>query len=178
MKPPILQRSIPDDVVLNILGRLPVKSVIRFRCVSKSWDSSITTPYFISTHLNHNNNNNKDSHDNGYVIHMPSNPSFGGLLTTDHIRKFKKLPRTCLGKLENVTLGFAYHSENNDYKVVRISSTPLSTKEIEVYTLSSDSWRRVGVELTTDVAFGYGKFILPGLWSFALVGTYQRGWQK
>ena len=77
------------------------------------------------------------------------------------IRKFKKLPRTCLVKLENVTLGFAYHSENNDYKVVRISSTPSSTKELEVYTLSSDSWRRVGIELTTDVTFGYGKFILP-----------------
>ena len=30
-----------------------------------------------------------------------------------------------------------------------------------MYTLSSDSWRRVGVELTTDVTFGYGKFILP-----------------
>ncbi|XP_030964100.1 F-box protein At3g07870-like [Quercus lobata] len=208
MKPPILQWSIPDDVVLNILGRLPVKSVIRFRCVSKSWDSSITTPYFISTHLNHNNNNNKDSHDNGYVIHVPSHPSFwwspnnrpvctvafdctfdrisevkipfdfyskpaqlvgscNGLLCladfgsvnvnviylwNPSIIKFKKLPPTCLGKLENVTLGFAYHSENNDYKV---------TKELEVYTLSSDSWRRVGVELTTDVTFGYGKFILP-----------------
>ena len=70
---PILRlrnNHIPYDIILNILRSVPVKSVIRFRCVSKSLDSLITTPYFISAHLNHSNN--KDSHDNGYVIHMPS----------------------------------------------------------------------------------------------------------
>ena len=76
------------------------------------------------------------------------------------IKKFKKLPGTCLGKLgwfTDRTVGFAYHSENNDYKVVRIScfyfvpteSRPLP--EVEVYTLSLDSWRRVGYNLTTNV---------------------------
>ena len=42
---------LPDDIVLNILSRLPVKSLLRFRCVCKTWVSSITTPNFISTHL-------------------------------------------------------------------------------------------------------------------------------
>ena len=75
------------------------------------------------------------------------------------IRKFKKLPRTCLKNLNYATLGFAYHSQNNDYKVVRISSTswlptlPLPPSEIEVYTLSSDSWRRVGIDFTTNGVF-------------------------
>ena len=71
------------------------------------------------------------------------------------IRKFKKLPPTCLGKLNKVTLGFAYCSDNNDYKVVRTSrsSSRLSTSEIELYTLSSDSWRRVEISSTTDVMF-------------------------
>ena len=55
-------------------------------------------------------------------------------LCNPNIRKFKKLPHTCVGDLDDVTLGFAYHSENNDYKVVRISNTPLSAPEIEVYT--------------------------------------------
>ena len=52
------KEHLPHDIVLNILANLPVKSVLRFRCVSKTWDSSITTPSFISTHLNLNNNNN------------------------------------------------------------------------------------------------------------------------
>ena len=54
------------------------------------------------------------------------------------IRKFKTLPEPCLGHLKHVSLGFAYHSENNDYKDVRISSSPwmsiVSLPKIEVYT--------------------------------------------
>ncbi len=174
-QPPVL----PDGYILNILARLPVKSVIRFRCICKSWYPFITSPYFISTHLNNNNNNN-----HGYLIHMPwmwishdmdnSNRPVctvafertfdrisevnipldiptqcvnivglcNGLLCLTHyrsdgnviylwncsIRKFKRLPNTCLGQLISVSIGFAYHSENNDYKVVRISHTnPLKT---------------------------------------------------
>ena len=225
-QPQILrQRNIylPDDLVINnILTRLPVKSVMRFRGVCKSWYSSIKTSDFIDTHLS----NYKDSHDNGYVIHMPSvrntssyrSPysssssssntsipvctvafdrtfdkisdvripidvnfnqivgSCNGLLCVANsgnliylwnpsIRKFKRLPDTLLGQLVNVTLGFAYHPENNDYKVVRISSTPfgapVSYHEIEVYTLSSDSWRRVGITLTTNVILYDKNFPLP-----------------
>ncbi|KAI8568566.1 hypothetical protein RHMOL_Rhmol02G0211100 [Rhododendron molle] len=43
---------LPEDVVVDILSRLPTKSLIRFRCVSKFWNSLITSPIFISSHLN------------------------------------------------------------------------------------------------------------------------------
>ena len=42
---------LPEEVVLQILCRLPVKSLIRFRCVSKLWNSLITTSAFIDSHL-------------------------------------------------------------------------------------------------------------------------------
>ena len=66
--------DLPDEVVLDILARLPVKSLLRFRCVCKPWYSSIANPNFITTHLlNHN-------HHHGYVIHIRWNipkPSSG-----------------------------------------------------------------------------------------------------
>ncbi|KAL0008057.1 hypothetical protein SO802_009559 [Lithocarpus litseifolius] len=67
------------------------------------------------------------------------------------IRKFKRLPDTYLRKLKSVRLGFAYHSENDDYEVVRISSFTTLIHEIEVYTLSSDSWRRIEISLTNSI---------------------------
>ena len=73
-EPLILQHRknnhIPYDIVLNIMKRLPVKLVMRLRCVSKSMESLITSHDFISTHLKNISKNH--DHENGYVIHLPS----------------------------------------------------------------------------------------------------------
>ncbi|KAM7497637.1 hypothetical protein LguiA_022051 [Lonicera macranthoides] len=52
---------IPPELVVNILSWLPTRSLIRFRCVCKSWCSLISSPNFIDIHthqldasLNHN----------------------------------------------------------------------------------------------------------------------------
>ncbi|KAK2980455.1 hypothetical protein RJ640_028863 [Escallonia rubra] len=44
-------RSLPDDIAVNVLLILPVKSLLRFKCVSKSWRSLITDPLFVKQHL-------------------------------------------------------------------------------------------------------------------------------
>ncbi|KAL4387594.1 hypothetical protein GQ457_09G013900 [Hibiscus cannabinus] len=49
--------ELPEMLVLEILSKLPVKSLTRFRCVCKPWSSSFQTPHFITKHL-HNNNLN------------------------------------------------------------------------------------------------------------------------
>ncbi|KAK4842015.1 hypothetical protein QYF36_014270 [Acer negundo] len=46
-------RSIPYDNILEILAKLPLKSVVRFRCVSKYFNSSIITPWFVKSHNTH-----------------------------------------------------------------------------------------------------------------------------
>ncbi|KAK9994103.1 hypothetical protein SO802_023806 [Lithocarpus litseifolius] len=230
--PMILQcrtnNHLPDEIVLEILARLPVKSVLRFRCVCKSWYSFISDPNFISTHLNHNHH-----HQHHYVIHRPKIIPFpfhtppsrsnlqvctlafdrtfetisesripftfqsgyphlvgscnGILCFTDFItskskdvylwnpsiRKFKRLPDTCLTQLRTLVLGFGYDSQNNDYKVVRISQTRVKdvlALEVEVYSLSSDSWKRVGLGISwTPNAFS---FSFNGILAFPFVSGH------
>ena len=88
------------------------------------------------------------------------------------IRKFKRLPNTCLTQLSNVALGFGYDSLNNDYKVVRISlSTAKRPKpDVEVYSLSSDSWKRVGLGISwrpNVISYGFN-----GILAFPFVNGY------
>ncbi|KAF5938243.1 hypothetical protein HYC85_025749 [Camellia sinensis] len=50
-------RNLPEDVVNEILSRLPVKSLLRFKCVCKYWYTLIKSLDFISKHFNQENNN-------------------------------------------------------------------------------------------------------------------------
>ncbi|KAJ9557970.1 hypothetical protein OSB04_012584 [Centaurea solstitialis] len=50
----IILRELPPDIVLfHILPRLPPKSVLRFRCVCKQWQSFLKTPTFTKMHCRH-----------------------------------------------------------------------------------------------------------------------------
>ncbi|KEH37761.1 putative F-box domain-containing protein [Medicago truncatula] len=45
------QPFLPDELVFEILSRLPVKSLLQYKCVSKSWKTLISDPQFTQTHL-------------------------------------------------------------------------------------------------------------------------------
>ncbi|XP_058201545.1 F-box/kelch-repeat protein At3g06240-like [Rhododendron vialii] len=44
--------NLPQDIIKDIVSRLPVKSLHRFKCTSFSWKSQISDPQFAKTHLN------------------------------------------------------------------------------------------------------------------------------
>ncbi|XP_021775654.1 F-box protein At5g49610-like [Chenopodium quinoa] len=46
--PSQLPPSLSDDVLIEILKRLPLKSLVRFICICKSWFSLLTSPSFMS----------------------------------------------------------------------------------------------------------------------------------
>ena len=43
---------IPQDMVAGVLAKLPAKSLMRFRCVCKTWSSLIRDPFFVKLHQN------------------------------------------------------------------------------------------------------------------------------
>ncbi|TYG55920.1 hypothetical protein ES288_D08G022000v1 [Gossypium darwinii] len=45
--------TLSHDLTIEILRGLSVKDLLRFKCVSKLWCSSIDDPYFIKLHLSH-----------------------------------------------------------------------------------------------------------------------------
>ena len=137
-KQSFLSKDLPHDVVLNILIGLPVKSLIRFRCICKFWYLSITNSNFITNQAKLYNNTN-----NGYVLYIQEwaiNKRY--LLCTDicnsdglicialynnrtiylwnpSIRKFKMVTGTSLSfnitpSVFSYAYGFAYHSQKND----------------------------------------------------------------
>jgi len=42
---------IPDDFIPEILSSLDVKTIVRFKCVNKSWNTLISDPTFVDKHL-------------------------------------------------------------------------------------------------------------------------------
>ncbi|XP_059643045.1 F-box protein At1g11270-like [Cornus florida] len=50
---------LPDDVMIDILARLPVKSVIQSRSVCKNWHSIVKNPSFVAKHFNHHTNSSR-----------------------------------------------------------------------------------------------------------------------
>ncbi|KAK3193326.1 hypothetical protein Dsin_024636 [Dipteronia sinensis] len=45
-----MSSTFPSDLIAGILSYLPVKSLCRFKCVSKSWSVSIIHPQFVKVH--------------------------------------------------------------------------------------------------------------------------------
>jgi len=43
--------DLPQNLIIQILLRLPVKYLIRFKCVCKLWFSLISNPHFANSHF-------------------------------------------------------------------------------------------------------------------------------
>ncbi|KAG9160270.1 hypothetical protein Leryth_027647 [Lithospermum erythrorhizon] len=70
----LLIPSLPDELSLEILTRIPIKPLIRFTIVSKPWNLLITSPHFTKSHLSTSLSNPLHSHH--YLLHSSARPNF------------------------------------------------------------------------------------------------------
>ncbi|KEH32867.1 putative F-box domain-containing protein [Medicago truncatula] len=64
--------TLPLDLISEILCRLPVKLLLQFRCVCKSWNSLITDPIFAGQHLRLSTKLLVHTSTYSYLSHLPS----------------------------------------------------------------------------------------------------------
>ncbi|KAL3532589.1 hypothetical protein ACH5RR_006110 [Cinchona calisaya] len=66
--------AIPEDVVVAIFLKLPVKSLVQLRCVSKSWLAIIDSPMFIRVHSNQSLKTSFTSSSDIFILSYSSPP--------------------------------------------------------------------------------------------------------
>ncbi|XVF60531.1 hypothetical protein PTKIN_Ptkin08bG0055000 [Pterospermum kingtungense] len=125
----IILVNLPVELVIEILLRLPVQSLLRFKCVCKSWNK------FTLSLLSRNDLSFED------LIVLPFNNDIDqdGLL-------WQPISCYCDGIICFIDLqGFGYDPKSHQYKVVRICNDGEDNDgfpdhfEVEVYTLGTDS---------------------------------------
>ncbi|XP_054820752.1 F-box/WD-40 repeat-containing protein 1-like [Prosopis cineraria] len=175
----MLSANLRKDLITDIMARLPVKSLLRFKCVAKSWYAQITNSSFITKHLERSNLITKNRHlkiifhlSNREVpsahpcflkIRVPMqsiNPISSGsegriILWNPGTKEVKVIQRTQTEPrtLECTGVGFGFEPAKEDCKVVRLSKWPFDEEEaplVEVYSLNTDSWRTIDVDVVPN----------------------------
>ncbi|PIA46025.1 hypothetical protein AQUCO_01600355v1 [Aquilegia coerulea] len=111
---------IPNDILVEILTRVPPTSLLRFKCVCKHWYSLIQDPIFVDNQLNQ-------------AKKRVCNPIIPKTVTLPQPRCFGDRSVWC-------RIGFGYDTCSRKYKLAGWIST--CWPDIEVFTLG-DSWTKI-----------------------------------
>ncbi|PIA54762.1 hypothetical protein AQUCO_00900977v1 [Aquilegia coerulea] len=150
--------SLPSEIVTEILIMLPLRSILRFRLVSKTWQNTIDSFRFATMQLSRATQ--ADTKSNPMECPLYSNPYVNGLLCfcsdawsngsyKDFCFGYIYNPATqdCLNKVHTVTPGFGFHESSKDYKVVQLfywfAQDGTTKSDGRVFTLGSKLWRRL-----------------------------------
>ncbi|KAK7858941.1 f-box/kelch-repeat protein, partial [Quercus suber] len=123
----------PSDLHFDIVSRLPVKSLLRFKCVSQLWCNMIDDPSLAYMHLTRSVEEPKML----ILDHQTKNPDTSR-------QEVIALPPHRASYTSMSKYGLGFDSSTNTYKVVRVFSRGGSfNMGADVYTLGTSSWRPI-----------------------------------
>ncbi|XP_026434445.1 F-box protein CPR1-like [Papaver somniferum] len=183
---------LPEELILEILRRLPVESLLKFRCVRKKWNILFRNPNFIKNNnssflLKYDKKLYSLDYDSSASLSDSDEPPIkkiryplkcitddlkilgccnglvcsrhcGGVIWNPTTNEYRVIPRsdTLPAGFRSVSFpgagyisfeyGFGYDALSQDYKHVRIvgrSSSTQGKSEVDIYSLKSDSWKRI-----------------------------------
>ncbi|XP_027118764.1 putative F-box protein At4g38870 [Coffea arabica] len=120
--------KIPVDVVFDVLKRLPAKSLMRFKAVSKAWHCLICDPYFAESHQK--------------KILQPHVLN----LTTGEKMALPWTPLSAVNRYETVSRSYAmgFDPSTKKYVVIFILKNKENlNKECRILALGAPSWRKI-----------------------------------
>ncbi|OVA10982.1 F-box domain [Macleaya cordata] len=128
---------LPEEIIMEILSRLPVKSILLCRLVCKTWRSLIYNPSFAHMHLLRRGLD--DDHEFVYIC----NP-----ITRECVNLPSVIKQSSNSSRMDIVCGFGYIPSTNEYKVVRIyycRGKESYVGRVQVYTLGNGTgWRDKG----------------------------------
>ncbi|KAL0415615.1 UNVERIFIED_CONTAM: F-box/kelch-repeat protein [Sesamum latifolium] len=87
--------ALPQEILIEIFSRLPLKSVGKCRCLAKLWREQLSNPHFIKSHLTHH------THKENLILNTPFDTIYSrSSIKGDTI--WKKLPGLGLGEWSDI----------------------------------------------------------------------------
>ncbi|KAI9127415.1 hypothetical protein K1719_001974 [Acacia pycnantha] len=160
-----------EEIIINILKRLPAKSLVRFQCVSKHWKSLIKNPSFTAEHLHHS------THQNPCLLFEPiDHKGTLNLHLLDCEMQLRRAPNHPL--LDYLKRGWVVGSSNgllcvdirfgfspivDDYKIVKIYvDGAFDVEKVEVYSLRTRSWKGLELGILNGASISSERFTANG----------------
>ncbi|PHT90057.1 hypothetical protein T459_05170 [Capsicum annuum] len=156
----------PKEIIFDILSRLPVKTLLRFRCVCKQWRKLISKPNFIAAHFRCSSSLQRSGssliigslhqESNNHVLSLYNPPDSLVELDNPFPCFFPNMYIWGLHSLASVGMAFDY--QQNDLLVLRIFCVRLLSpvpNHIEMYFTKSGRWKK----LKNEMIFYIGEFI-------------------
>ncbi|MED6125861.1 hypothetical protein PIB30_072599 [Stylosanthes scabra] len=162
--------SLPNDLVLNILSRLPVKSLKRFSCVQKSWANFLEDPHFIDMYYEDLTSKTRDS-DSWLLLKQQLPNTFKSdlyLLSGESYKNRVKIGWTSPFQEDSGNIiivgscinGFGYDHVTDDYKILQnvvtnvvdydynIEENPhIRGESWQIYSVNNNCWRIIDLEM-------------------------------